>query len=131
MALQELKCIYGNVSAGFTNPGLEIMRSSKLLRRLGPRFTLRHQTIDIACKHFTPTETLALPMPLGSKLWNQSVTGLRLHFLHLQVKMPCKQQLMLKRSVSLVLTQIQYIDFARLLAVEKGKQEKKTNAFEQ
>lgn len=37
---------------------------------------------------------------------------------------------MLKRSVSLVLTQIQYIDFARLLAVEKGKQEKKTNAFE-
>lgn len=31
---------------------------------------------------------------------------------------------MLKRSVSLVLTQIQYIEFARLLAV--GKQEKKT-----
>lgn len=36
---------------------------------------------------------------------------------------------MLERSVPLVLTQIQYIDFARLLAVEKGKQEKKTNVF--
>lgn len=36
---------------------------------------------------------------------------------------------MLERSVPLVLTQIQYIDFARLLAVEKGKQEKKINVF--
>lgn len=34
---------------------------------------------------------------------------------------------MFERSVPLVLTQIQYIDFARLLALEKGKQEKETN----
>lgn len=68
---------------------------------------------------------------MGSKLWQQPVTDPRLNFLHLQVKMPHKQQLMLERSVPLVLTQIQYIDFARLLAVEKGKQEKKTNVFVQ
>lgn len=44
--------------------------------------------------------------------------------------MPCKQQLVLKRSDLPALTQIQYIDFARLLAVEKGNQKKETNAFE-